>query len=75
MASARPDPTLRVSVAPPQAAVFRQERMEIYLKALVLQRKTRKQIRTWCDAQGLQFDNNLLARVRSDLGLSAERTP
>ena len=36
---------------------------------------TRKQIRTWCDAQGLQFDNNLLARVRSDLGLSAERTP
>lgn len=75
VASARPDPTLRVSVAPPQAAVFRQERMEIYLKALVLQRKTRKQIRTWCDAQGLQFDNNLLARVRSDLGLSAERTP
>ena len=75
VANARPDPTLRVSITPPQATVLRQERMEIYLKALVLQRKTRKQIRTWCDAQGLQFDNNLLARVRSDLGLSAERGP
>jgi hypothetical protein len=64
-----------VSITPPQATVLRQERMEIYLKALVLQRKTRKQIRTWCDAQGLQFDNNLLTRVRSDLGLSAERIP
>lgn len=75
VASSRPSEALRVSVAPPQASALRQERMEIYLKALVLQRKTRKQIRAWCDAQGLQFDNNLLARVRSDLGLSAERAP
>ena len=75
VAHGQPRATLRASVTPPPAPICRQERMEIYLKALVLQRKTRKQIRAWCDAQGLQFDNNLLARVRSDLGLSAERGP
>lgn len=70
----QPSATVRASAAvPPPPQGLRQDRIDVYLKALAAQGRTRKQIRAWCEANGLQFDNNALARVRADLGLSAER--
>lgn len=84
VASARPDTTLRASVAPPDPLLaslltepakprgLAQERMETYMRVMVQRGWTREKIRAWAEQHGLQFDNNLLTRVRSDLGLSTQ---
>ena len=72
-AKAQADTVARASVAvqpPTSGPVFRQERIELYLKKLVLDGKSRADIRAWCEANGLRFDNGKLTKVRSDLGLS-----
>lgn len=68
VAQARDDGTVRASVKVP--ASVRQERLEVYITALVKQGKTREQIRAWTDSQGLRWDNEVLTKVRRDLGLS-----
>lgn len=70
-ASAQASATVRASV-PASGPVLRQDRMEVYMIELVKRGRTRKQIRDWAVAHGLRFDNGLLTKVRSDLGLSGE---
>lgn len=72
-AAATASTTVRASVPIPDAgAILKQERMEVYMIELVKRGRTRKQIRDWAVAHGLRFDNGLLTKVRSDLGLSGE---